>query len=363
MRSVGLKRDDLSSSTYLISLTMTTDTALQPTSPAEVSGALPAAPRQPRRWLRHLVSAILFCSLPFILLFFYSLLGRFFFVAELAGNFRLQILWLLLPFFALAVLCRRWRWTALLGLATLWASLGTVSAWLPTWQPPPGPAAVRVLSFNLLGSNLNTSIVQSRLDELDADVMVFLEYANHWEEALSVLNKKYPYQIKQPRWHGFGIAMFSKTPLSHKLIKQITREKTDNPVIAAEFKIGAQQVRLIGIHAVSPTNPFRLDLRNQQLLELQQLVNQKEVPTIVVGDFNCAPWSPFLSSFLRNSGLRDSRQGFGNQPSWHAELWPLSIPIDHAFVSPTVHVHDRFLAEPAGSDHLPLVIDISTSPQ
>ena len=49
---------------------------------------------------------------------------------------------------------------------------------------------------------------------------------------------------------------------------------------------------------------------------------------VLLGDFNCADWSSEFRGFVRKTGLRDSRQGFGILPSWSPQgLEILSIPI------------------------------------
>ena len=130
-------------------------------------------------------------------------------------------------------------------------------------------------------------------------------------------------------------------------------------MIVAEVPIGNQTLRLFGVHLISPTNAFRLTMRNAQLAEISEHVNKQPMSTVLMGDFNCTPASPYLQDLLRDTGLRDSRQGFGYQATWNRELWPLMIPIDHFLVSPDCHIQDRSTAAAAGSDHLPIVMEIS----
>ena len=80
---------------------------------------------------------------------------------------------------------------------------------------------------------------------------------------------------------------------------------------------------------------------------------------IVMGDFNATTHCRSIDWFLKNSGLRDSRTGFGLQNSWPAGWWPFMICIDHAFVSEHVHVHSRQTARNVGSDHLPVLVELS----
>lgn len=295
-------------------------------------------------------------------IFVCSLLGRYFLVSELMSNFRLQIAGLMLPVGIIVFRMSRWRWLAygLIGGA-VW-SLATIGfIFLPSQQPPPGKKVIEVMSYNVLGHNMRQAEVVSLIKEVDPDVLMVLEYSRNWHRKLGPLYDAYPHRVLKPRWHGFGIAFFSKYPISHSEIVQLVEDKTDNPSIVATVDFGGQEIRFAGLHSLSPTTHYRFGIRNQQFRELAEHVAKKQVPTVVVGDFNCTPWSAFLKDFVKTTGYRDSRQGFGYQVSWPVAYPLLRIPIDHAFVSESIHVHSRRIGNSVGSDHLPIILEISTT--
>jgi endonuclease/exonuclease/phosphatase (EEP) superfamily protein YafD len=294
-------------------------------------------------------------------LFVISLLGRYFFVAEIISNFRCQIMFMLLPFVFLLFSIRIWGWGIVVTIATAWSMFGVVSVYLPAAQPPAGPQKIKIMSFNVLANNGLSQMVFERIREADPDVVTILEFNGSWQEKLQGLEKEYPYQILEPRWHGYGVAIFSRYALSNTRLHQLTADETDVPVLITDVSSGDTTIRLFAAHLFSPTNWQRLALRNRQLREIAKLVNTSRQPTIVMGDFNGAPWSVFLNDFLRTTGLRDSRQGFGFQASWHTAFPLLRVPIDQAFVSDEVCVHDRYVAERAGSDHFPVVFEVSVA--
>jgi endonuclease/exonuclease/phosphatase (EEP) superfamily protein YafD len=307
------------------------------------------------------LAVIAFSLLP-LCLFAFSLLGRYFFLAELINNFRCQIMLLLLPFALLLLLFRQWWLAILYAFATAWSMVGIVWIFFPDAQPPPGATTIKFMSFNVLDTNPTPPLALARILEHDADVVTVVEFANDWPEVLLPLHDKYPYRLLQPRHHGFGIAFFSKLPLSDIRVHQLGEDETDCPMIVSTITVGEQKIRLAGMHVFSPTNRLRMDLRNRLLSEAAQILSLSNDPTIVMGDFNCTPWSPFLSDFVAATGYRDSRQGFGYQATWHKDLGIFKIPIDHAFISDSIHVHNRFVATAAGSDHLPIVFEVSVSP-
>lgn len=298
-----------------------------------------------------------------LLLFVASLLGRHFYLCEMIGNFRAYILAMLIPCGLILGLMGKRNRALIFGVAALWSSFGVLTPALPHRQPPRGNEIVKIMSFNVLGINRQFDAVVQRIQQHDPDVVTVLEYANQWSTVLQRLNDTYPYRLLQPRWHGFGIAIFSKRPISNSTSKLITRDVTDNPLITADIEIDGRPVRLAGLHLLSPMNRQRLKIRNRQLKEIADHLIQRPIPTVVMGDFNCTPWSPFLSDFIDRLNLRDSRNGFGYQASWHAERPYLWLPIDHALVSPEIHVHSRVIGQFAGSDHYPLVFEISLSKQ
>ena len=79
-------------------------------------------------------------------------------------------------------------------------------------------------------------------------------------------------------------------------------------------------------------------------------------------------WSPSYKDFVKKTGLRNARQGFGILPTWPTEAkfspikpplsWLILIPIDHFLISPEIKVLDIRTGANVGSDHLPLIADL-----
>ena len=107
--------------------------------------------------------------------------------------------------------------------------------------------------------------------------------------------------------------------------------------------------------------PDRRSHAGRGLPELAALAARSAGPAgsrIVVGDMNTHRRLAPLRRLPPRRGLRDSRLGFGRQPSW--PTWsPYRIAIDHAFVSDDLAVVDRRLGPAIGSDHFPLILDLA----
>ena len=310
-----------------------------------------------RKWI------LLATTLPIGLLI-YSYFGRYSFFAELVCNFRFQLLSAIL-IAAMTMACMRGYTWAIAMVAIVLASGPSV---YPTAKLFDANHAVNhnaqhsvsVMSFNILGLNDDWDAVLKMITQNDPDILVIIEYTSDWVLPLKQLNSVYPYRIEQPRWHGFGIALFSKLPFSHYETYRLAPDTTDSPMIVADVDLGEQQpLRVAATHLLAPMGYTRMAIRNQQLRETAEVIPADGQPTVLLGDFNCVPWSPFLRDTLTTTQLQDSRRGFGYQGSWPSDFWPMRIPIDHAFVSKNVSVIKReTLKSPTGSDHFPILLEL-----
>lgn len=299
----------------------------------------------------------------------FSFLGRWFFWAELICNFRLQLigaLMLLVPFQAI------WRQWRLLSVNVVLIMVGGMVIWstcVPDWSNTfvlfKG-SNQRIMSFNVLGTNPNADEVVSMVQRQSPDVLVVLEYSGNWHKGLQPLYDDYPHRILLPRWHGFGIALFSRHPIQDSETIQLARDDTDAPMLVATIAPpDGPPYRVVGVHLLAPMSPERMKIRNREIREIRDCVQRYEatgIPAMVVGDFNCVPWSAHLQDMLRATGLRDSRYGHGYQGTWPSRYPLLRIPIDNCFVSRGIEVTNRrVLTESAGSDHLPIVVDFDVT--
>ncbi len=318
----------------------------------------------PALLLRSLLSVTL---LALVVLLAISYGGRYGFVAELICSFRIQ---LAIGILVLTAVCsifsppRRARIMVIRVALCLWSGWILGQTWL-SHRPAGGEQETyKLISFNVLESNPNRDAVVELIRDVDPDLVLILEYAGQWPDHLQAIHDDYRYRVLQPRWHAFGIALFSKHPLKATEVVQLAPEHTDAPMILTQVELGRATIRLAAVHLLAPRNPRMMGIRNQELRQVAARLTPNDDPTILVGDFNCVPWSPFLTDLLAFTRLRDSRQGFGSQASWPADLSVLGIPIDHAFVSQQIEVSDRQVLDAHGSDHLPLMLEFSvgTSP-
>jgi endonuclease/exonuclease/phosphatase (EEP) superfamily protein YafD len=300
----------------------------------------------------------------------FALCGRWFHLAELMGNFLLQlglagVFWVLL-----LAIRRRPKSAMALGAVTLWILHYPLATYLPSGAMSELPHhEIRMMSFNMLTSNRNTELILSRIEEADPDVLILIEYPIGSVQLTARLREKFPYRVEEPRYTGFGIGLFSKLPIEKSEVIYPTttpedvrdkRNERDDPWIDAELMVDEARIRVIGVHCFNPIIPSMLSPRNRQMRLLGERVAQNgDLPIVVAGDFNCVPWSCFFHNMLRLSKLRDSRKGFGYQGTWPDGSDLLSIPIDHVLVSDRVQVRSRKILPGADSDHFPVICDLA----
>jgi endonuclease/exonuclease/phosphatase (EEP) superfamily protein YafD len=289
-------------------------------------------------------------------------LARFWWVFELTSHFRVQLAVALVALVVVWAMKRRWRMAAICGVgAAVNATLVFSVLWPPENTEPQGGARLRLAAINVHTENERSDLVLEFLQSANADIILLMEVNERWMNALVSLHTNYAQVIAQPREDNFGIALFSRLPLTSSEVVELG--KAELPSLAATIEVGGRKVFLLGTHPLPPGSAEYARLRNEQFREIATLVRRCNMPAIVLGDLNCTSWSPYFADLLRDSGLKNTSHGrdlFGSWPAW---LPLMRIPLDHCFVSSSIHVINTRLGPRVGSDHLPVVVDIQIPTQ
>lgn len=193
------------------------------------------------------------------------------------------------------------------------------------------------------------------------DFLLLMEVDDRWMKALKPLDETYPHQAVASRDDNFGIAFYSQLLIDNW--KVVNWGDSGVPTLIVNMQLAGQPVTIVGLHTLPPANGEYSRIRNLQLEELTNFVNNSSQPVIVMGDFNITSWSPYFADLINQTNLHDSRHGFGIQPSWNGGKRALAIPIDHVLVPDEVTVTDRKVLEDIGSDHWPVRIDFNFAPK
>lgn len=283
-----------------------------------------------------------------------GLLARSWWPLELFAHFRVQYLGLsVLLAIGLAALGRLRTAGLAVGLAgfhLLWVA----PAWLAE-RPAPGGVQLRLVEINLNSQNTDHARVAAFIRSEDPDLVLLLEVNERWLTALESVARGYPHRIARPRGDNFGIALWTRLPVDRL---EIARIGSGLPSAVARLLTPQGCLTLLGTHPPPPAGASLAAERDQQIEAVARKLSASEGERVLLGDLNLTSWSPVFDDLIADSGLRDTRTGFGLQATWPTWFWPLSIPIDHCLISAGLRVVDRRVGPEIGSDHRPIVIEL-----
>ncbi len=299
-----------------------------------------------------------------------SLLARHWWLADLIANLRIQlILGLMLATMGL-VATHQSRLAALVVIGIIW-HCSWIAPYVFATQKAVAVCPLKICAVNVLTQNLQHDTVLTVLKNADPDVIVVLELGTELEARLNdELGDLYRYRIAQPSNDGnFGIGLWSKLPLQDEQVFHLTVPLV--PSIFAQVIWEGQPVKLIATHPIPPMNSRYFQARNRHLELLAQRLRQQnqgsvEASTIVVGDLNLTPWSPWYGKFLADAGLSDCIAGdrmASLTPTWYRwPLFPFGLVLDHGFCGGGLRCSNRKVLENIGSDHRPVLLEFIGRP-
>jgi endonuclease/exonuclease/phosphatase (EEP) superfamily protein YafD len=247
------------------------------------------------------------------------------------------------PRIALALLC-----LALWQGVPLWRYSGSN----PVRADERAAARLRLLVVNVLTENTRYADVMALIQRERPDIIGLIEVTPAWIAALAEARAAYRFGVDSPAGlDGLGL-WFRERP--ERIDPPQRPLPGGSPFIHAELRFAGRMRHLWLVH---PTMPFvRKNL--PELPGLGAIVGRTPGSRIVIGDLNTTEGSPWFGDFIRATGLRDTRLGFGRQPSWPADM-PYRITLEHALVSADLAVVARRLGPDIGSDHFPLIVELA----
>lgn len=225
----------------------------------------------------------------------------------------------------------------------------------PTDRP-----TLRVVTLNVEFRNRATDRVVGYLRDARADVVVLVEIDDVWAASLGTLGEAYPFRHVVPGRTYEGVAILSRWPLHD--VEVVDFGSPGMPSLVATVAAADGDVTVIATHPRPPLTPALDAALRLHLRAVGRRAADRRGPCLVMGDLNATPWSAAFGGLVAESGLRDSALGRGIQPTWHARLPVLRIPIDHVLVSSDVDVLERRVGPAVGSDHMPVEATLAFPP-
>lgn len=289
--------------------------------------------------------------------------ARIYWIWDILANLRVQQVLVAVVLMAICAIYRRWIW-----LAVPVACLLIHLPWfLPGLQRVGGSTnyqLVTVTVCNVYSNNRNFDLALKDILQEEPDVFVVLEIDSRWAHEIEVATgSDYPHAIVRPNDQGnFGIGLYSRHPIKESAVFRLN-EGIES--VEAVVDVEGAAYRIIGTHPLPPTSDSGFRSRNQHLRQLADRVRHPEpafdeIPTIVVGDLNLTPWSPFFRDFELASGLRRTQHPANMKPTWYVlPFFPLGLSLDHVFISEDLSCWTRHVGGPIGSDHRSVTVTLS----
>jgi endonuclease/exonuclease/phosphatase (EEP) superfamily protein YafD len=268
----------------------------------------------------------------------------------------------------LAFLSLRWRGVRVKNPLLLALALFAFnSVWILPWYLPHGQPGsgekIRVLTFNINTQNDHWDAIAEAISKIQPDVATIIETKPLAQTELARrLAERLPFNY---RTAGGGITIFSRFPL----IAPQSQTFKHGTVLVTSLQMKQSVVELIAAHPIVPIKPGLFQRRNGLLSDITTYMREKRPKSLILlGDFNLTLWSPYYTRLVKNTGLQNTRSGFGIEPSWiepashvHYPRWItalVKIPIDHIFVTQNFKVADCRTRKAANSDHRLLWSDL-----
>lgn len=285
-------------------------------------------------------------------------LDRLSWVFEPAGFFRLQYAVLLGAATLGALLSRQLRLAAVAALVAA-MNLAAIAPWHGGDNPraPAGAPTVRIIAFNVDGSNHRYSGLAPLLARLDPDIVGLTELTPAWARAAGRASTTLRPRRLVAQRDVYGMGLLS---VDRPRAVRVEHFPADGPItLIADFEIDRRRLTFVLVHVHTP---FAGSVHARELGALARARQQLGRRVVICGDFNAVPWSTQLGEFSESTGLRDVFTG-----SWPVYSWPswsslLRVPLDHCLVSDGISVRSRGFGPSSGSDHFPLIVDLALTP-
>ena len=216
---------------------------------------------------------------------------------------------------------------------------------------------LRVLTFNISALNSEPRDVAALAHDINADVVGLIETT---PEILAVLGREmetWPHQWTAPEADYLGLTLYSRVPIIDARLVFFGRAAVPN--LLATLDVKGRHLTFVLTHLAPPFGGDLSGMRDEHLEEMAPRMRELPRPLLLCGDFNVTPFSGHFQRFVEASGLVDTRAGFGMQLTWPSFAGPLGIPLDHCFASEDLAIRNRTIGDSAGSDHLPVILDIA----
>lgn len=291
-----------------------------------------------------------------------SYFGTLHFALDLLSHFKAHYaaLFVLSGFFFVSIKKAKWLGLSLLGLIV---NLVAILPWYTAendFEEEDSSTPIKILVSNVHRDNRDYERLSRLVLDQQPDVLGLIEVDSPWLENLSSIRSRYRFRFEAPREDLFGLAMFSKLPMTEPRIVRFGESAM--PAIVANIAAADEKFEFILVHSSWPMTADRAASRNAQLHRIAQHIQASENSIVLAGDLNTTMWSPYYREFEQESGMTNARAGYGIGATW-SPIHVMGIPIDHILVTPPARVGNFQVLQGIGSDHLAIAADVRLLPR
>lgn len=289
---------------------------------------------------------------------------------------RVQVLvFLLISLILFVIVKRQWKLPAFLFVAGLVSCITLQTLYIYPYtklagevvESMPPASAENNTTFSLLVANVwmkneQVALFLKVVHATDPDLVLAMETNRWWTDRLSSLKEIYPYRVIYPLDNTYGMALYCKLPLQITQVKFLSHNKVPSIHTMVRLPDGSQ-FKLHAVHPVPPKPSKHPDNVGEgeevELLKVGKMVQQRQFPTVVAGDFNDVAWSETSRLFGIDSKLGDIRIGRGLYNTFDATSYIMRWPLDHIYVSDEFKVLTFQKLPKFGSDHFPIYVELA----
>lgn len=283
-------------------------------------------------WTERLIGVLLFGLLVTLALAAFSQLvpdraGQFISVqTRMLDSMRPHLLIVVLMFAAALLALGQMRLAALGAGGAALVLMALVADYALRTAPQSTSGDLSVLWFNMLETNdiAPEKLVQALIDA-DVDVILLAESVPA-AEVPALMADTHPHQLGCDAPDDCGIMLMSRVPLGTSRIRDLPSGKDRFMRVVIE-RPGRLPVHLIAVHMVKP---WFTGFAETETEALEAALNaERTPPTILVGDFNAAPWSRRMRALEQSFDLRHAPRP---NATWPVRAGPFGVPIDHVLL-------------------------------
>lgn len=225
---------------------------------------------------------------------------------------------------------------------------------LPHDCPVAANRSFRALFANVHTKNSRYQDLRRQIEREQPDFVGLVEVHATWLRELS-LQSEFPYSLTIPQQDNFGIALYSKHPLTF-FHEGYGEEIT--PAIRAEVSEGALAgLRISVVHSIPPLSAAAYRHNSLLIRRIATEVRHSQNPYLLMGDFNATIFSGLFRKLFWGGEMRHAGQGRGYFTTWDAQSFLKRLMLDHVLLAGCIRTIRYERGQEFGSDHYPLVFE------